>query len=329
MKEFDELQALLLREDATFFSPDPACSLAASSLAASPSAPFSKTRWVQGYICLGCLVVVVLLGVPTGHAPGLFILALPVLVFLNEGFQNPDPNNEDATRRCAMEAFGKGLLLGPPLLACAECVLGVLLALVCFGADEFQRIVWEASKQHPSGSAPGTLSTRLYREAAQTDPWAAGVFALLTSLLIAGGCEEGFKMCIGAWQMLVHKQHKRTLQPNLVLAAAGLGLAYSESVLAIISCSATSSQRSIALVAAERVLTCFPIHIFCAVWTARRASSTHSAKSWFAALLPSAIAHGLYDFGLLICSNYASTRFIGLGWGMCSAFATTVAGIRA
>lgn len=315
MKEFEELQDLLRAADnSTFYT----------------NTPVRPERWWQGYVCLACLLFVTVCGLPSGHAPALAILSLPVLVFVNEGFQQTSDNANDeeeknATRKCALEAFAKGLLLGPPILALAEAVLGLLLAVICFGQQEVEQIVREVTQQ-PSAFA-GTLSTRLYREAALQDPVGACVFALFSSMLVAGVCEEGFKMGIGAWQMLRYRQYKRTLQPNMVMAGAGLGLAYSESVLAI--CTLTLSPRSIALVAAERVLTCFPIHVFCAVWTARRASTRKHEQSWFQALLPSAITHGLYDFGLILCSNYASSRFVGLGWGLCSALATSAAGLRA
>lgn len=250
-----------------------------------------------------------------GHGPALSVLSLPVLLFLYEGFKQSDM---DYTRKCALDGFAKGVLMGPPLLGVAELFGGVLLAILCFGKSAFERIV-NAATVSPSTSS--SFSVRLFREACQHDPWRATLFALLSCVLVVGLCEEVFKMGIGAWQMVKFRQHKNTLNPVVVMAAVGLGLAYSESLLAVSSLSGTSAT----MVASERVLTSFPIHVFCAVWTAKRGSNL---SSWFLALLPAALAHGLYDFGLIQCVFY-SNRFTSLTWSFATASLTSLVGSRA
>jgi RsiW-degrading membrane proteinase PrsW (M82 family) len=313
MKEFtvegQDDDYLVLDKSATFLTNTPLASL--------------TERWTQGYLCLFCLFFCILLGLPSGHAPALFVLCIPVFIFLNEGFQNPDVSQESATRKSALEAFAKAVLFGPPLLALAEALAGFGLALICFGPSSLEHI-FSLSLTSQRGTS---FSMRLFREAHLEDPVGACIFALLSSLLVAGLCEESFKMGIGAWQVLRYKQHKKTLQPNVIMAGCGLGLAFAESVLCITSLAL--GQHGIALVASERVLTCFPIHVFCAVWTAKRAANPQTSSSWIRAVMPSALVHGLYDFGIILCSNYSISRSVGLSWGFLSALFTTVSGIRA
>lgn len=289
--------------------------LSATSFTNTPVSSLQKARWWPGWACVLALVLGNVYGFASGHGPALSILSLPVLIFLYEGFQQCQWE-QLATRNCAVEAFAKGALLGPPILAVAEAVGGVLLALVCFGRDMFEAIVVSAT-ENPMGQ-PFTFSTRLFREALRMDPAGAMAFALLSSLIIVGLCEEAFKIGIGAWQVTRYKPHKRTLNPVIVMAGVGLGLAYSESIVAVSSLSGTSAAK----VAAERVLTSFPVHVACAVWTAKRASWS---MTWLGALFPAALSHGVFDFGIIMATNF-STRIMGLGWSFAAAAMTSFAG---
>jgi hypothetical protein len=291
---------------------------AAQFLTNTPIPLVKKTRWYQGWAALLVIVTLNAIGCFINRGPALAILSMPVMLFLNEGFQQTHPD-QDATRRCAIEGFAKGAILGPPVLALAEMVGGVVLALVCFGQTAFENIVNSAS-QVASDQLPSSFSTRLFREATTQDPVGAAVFALLSSLLVAGLSEEAFKMGIGAWQVSRYRSHKRTLNPIIVMLGVGLGLAYAESMVAISGLRGTSAAR----LASERVLTSFPIHVACAVWSAKRASRV---DSWIGALLPSALVHGLFDFGIILCSNYL-TRVASLGWSFTAAAATTMAGMK-
>jgi len=290
-----------------------------SSFTNTPIAALKQGRWWQGWAVLCTLLLVNFTGFFIQHGPALTILSLPVLLFLNEGFQQSSIDQE-ATRRCAIEGFVKGAVFGPPILALAETIGGIVLALVCFGQNSFENIVSSASEVSPFGQASSSFSTRLFREAAAQDPVGAAAFAFLSSLLVAGLSEEAFKMGVGVLQVLKFRQHKRTLNPVVVMAGVGLGLAYAESIVAVSGLKGTIAAR----LASERVLTSFPIHIACAVWTAKRASRL---DSWIGALLPSALTHGLFDFGIIICSNYL-TRVASLGWSFTAAAATTMAGIK-
>ena len=170
--------------------------LSSTSFTNTPISSLTRTIWWQGWFCLFVITVGNCIGFFTGHGPAMTILSMPVLMFLNEGFQQKEP--EEATRKCALEAFGKGALLGPPVLALAEAVGGVILALACFGQRVFESIITLAAEN--AADHPFSLSTRLFREASRQDPVAAAAFALLSSFLSAGLCEEAFKMGIGAWQ---------------------------------------------------------------------------------------------------------------------------------
>lgn len=314
MKTFEMYSQTLLGQATTNLSSFAGPS--AQSYTNTPLSSLKRTRWWHGWIALIVIIAINAIGLGMGHGPALTILSLPVLLFLNEGFQQTE--DQDATRKCALEAFAKGAVLGPPVLALAETVGGVVLALICFGRSSFESIVNSAAEN--AMDQPFSFSTRLFREASVQDPVGAAAFALFSSLLVAGLCEEAFKMGIAAWQVLRFRAHKKTLNPVVVMAGVGLGLAYSESVVAVASLNGTAAAR----VASERVLTSFPVHIFCAVWTAKRAST---AISWIGALLPAAISHGLFDFGLIICSNF-STRLVGLGWSFTAAAATTLVGVK-
>ena len=291
---------------------------AAQFLTNTPLPLAKKTRWYQGWAALFVVIALNFAALLANRGPAIAILSLPVLLFLNEGFQQTHPD-QDATRRCAVEGFAKGAILGPPVLALAEMVVGIILALFCFGQTAFENIVNSAS-QVATDQHPISFSTRLFREATTQDPAAAAVFAFLSSLLVAGLCEEAFKMGLGAWQVSRYRMHKRTLNPVIVMLGVGLGLAYAESIVAVSGLRGTVAAR----LASERVLTSFPIHVACAVWSAKRAGRLNS---WIGALLPSALFHGLFDFGIIICSNYL-TRLASLGWSFTAAAATTMAGIK-
>jgi len=285
----------------------------------TPIVPVKQGRWIQGWAALLLVLTINFLGFFLNHGPAMTILSLPVLLFLNEGFQQ-NTIDQDPTRRCAIEGFAKGAIFGPPVLALAETVGGVVLALLCFGQKSFESIVSSAAEGMNPELPSVSFSTRLFREAASQDPLAAAAFACLSSLLVAGLAEEAFKMGIGAWQVLKFRQHKRTLNPVVVMAGVGLGLAYAESIMAVFSLRGTPAAR----LASERVITSFPVHVFCAVWTAKRASRL---DSWIGALFPSALTHGLFDFGIILCSNYL-TRAASLGWSFTAAAATTMAGMN-
>lgn len=275
----------------------------------------NKSRWWQGRLALAIILGVNVFGW-VHHGPALTIISLPVLLFLNEGFQQTDPDQE-ATRKCSLEGFAKGALLGPPLLALAEAVGGVILALMCFGKTSFESIVNTATT---SVADQSSFSTRLFREASSQDPVGAAAFAFLSSLLVAGFCEEAFKMSVGAWQVLKFRAHKKTLNPIVVMAGVGLGLAYAESAVAVLAFDGTAAAR----IASERVLTAFPIHVFCAVWTAKRAGTS---VSYIDALIPASVAHGIFDFGLIICLNF-STKLMSLGWSFTASATTAFMGIK-
>lgn len=264
---------------------------------------------------LGFMFVLNVAGYAIMRGPAVSAISVPVMFFLTEGFNQHD---QDATRRCALEGFVLGAVLGLPVLGVAEAVGGVVLALLCFGQAGFESIVSTAAD--PSAQAMASFSTRLFREAAVQDPWGALLFAFLSSMLVAGLSEEAFKMGVGASQVLKYRQHKRTLNPVVVMGGVGLGLAFAESMWAISGLRGSTAT----MLACERVLTSFPIHIFCAIWTARRAN-THT--SWFLTLLAPAATHGFFDFGIIVCSNYF-TRVESLSWSFTAAAATTMAGLK-
>jgi len=281
--------------------------------------PITKqSRWWQGWIALGIVLLANIAGIISGHGAALTVLSLPVLLFLSDCFNQTDAEDE-ATRKCALEGFAKGAVLGPLVLAVAETVGGVVLAILCFGKSSFESI-FEAARENLNDE-PASFSTRLFREASTQRPYGALVFALLSSMLVAGLSEEALKMAIGARQVLRYRAHRRTLNPVMVMTGVGLGLAYAEGVMAVSSQSGLVAVR----LACERLLTSFPVHVFCAMWTAKRAGT---AVTWVGALLPAALLHGVFDFGIIICSNYF-TQYVGWGWSMSMAALTTFIGRNA
>lgn len=280
----------------------------------SPILP-KRPRWIQGWFVFGAITLINVVATYLQRSPGSVLLSIPVLWALNKGFQQ----EHDATRRCALEGFIKAALFGPAILGFIQFVGGILLGLICFGQTGFEN-VWEAAQTYNEVENHDSFSKRLFDEANAQYPIGATLFAFTSSMIVAGFSEEAFKLALGALLVSKYKAHRRVLQPIEVVAGVGLGLAYSESMLAI---SGLRGVEAFSL-AAERLWTTFPIHVFCAVWSARRATKE---TSYLSCVLPSSIFHGMFDFGIIICTSFA-TKHLTLLWSFLAAGFTTIAGLN-
>ena len=275
------------------------------------------------------------------------ILTIPLLCWLMEARRL---GRTDAVT--AVSCLVWGALVGP-LLALAEMLFGIALALSCFGQDTTMMMLRSASSPGASAATttttttttkpafsvtipytpPATFSERLFREIRYTH--SSMLFSVVYSLVMAGFVEEMFKMAVSLHSPAHVPRSSRPRSQRayaVIVSGVGLGLAFAESALASTNLAPGAATRY----AAERVLTAFPIHAACGALSGLRWHHFHVVErrmvvtALLLALAPSSAMHGVYDLGLILLTQLsAATRVQRFLFGVSMAAASVWAVFRA
>jgi len=230
-----------------------------------------------------------------GKLPAFVVLSVPLVTMSAVFMEGADASFNDMG-----DAFISGAFLAPPLLLVVEFVMALALAVALFGMeDTFDFLLSMDSKKSGSSHLADHLLVALNEQDFKF------VYLTCFSFFIAGLAEEVAKLCISA-TLCKNKQASLLSSRRLLwtCGAVGLGLAFGESAVAVVSQSGDGARSAL-----ERVFTSHISHVACAVLAGARLASGKCAVS---ALAPSFAAHGFFDLLIILLALLAAPKWVSL-----------------